>query len=109
MHIKTWHVELFLYEDGDDTSARAVLHSDALEHPEGYGRARRAPTDPAVPEIGDELAAARALHALADALLVTTTEDIEAIEHRPVRLAFQGPAQVQTPRVPGSRAGGSAS
>ena len=28
MQIKTWHVELFIYEDDDSTSARAVLHSD---------------------------------------------------------------------------------
>jgi hypothetical protein len=106
MHIKTWHVELFLYEDGDDTSARAVLHSDALEHPEGYGRARRAPKDVSVPEIGDELAVARALHALADALLASTSQDISAIEHQPVQLDFSGPTSVSTrtrPQVPGTR------
>jgi hypothetical protein len=94
MHIKTWHVELFLYENGNDTSARAVLHGDSLQHPEGRGLSRRAPTDAEVPEIGDEVAAARALHALADALLATATNDIEAIRHEPAHLGFAGPVGV---------------
>ncbi|MGZ4590121.1 MAG: dsRBD fold-containing protein [Actinomycetes bacterium] len=95
MHIKTWHVELFIYEQGDDTSARAVLHADSPEHAEGRGLSRRAPKDVDVPEIGDEVAAARALHALADALLATASDDIEAIRHEPVHLDFAGPVGVQ--------------
>lgn len=90
MHIKTWHVEMFIYEDEDDTSARAVLHADSPGHPEGFGHARRSPTDVTVPGIGDEVAAARALHALADAVLDAAAHDIEAIEHRAVHLTFEG-------------------
>lgn len=76
MHIKTWHVELFLYEEDDAISARAVLHSEAPKHLEGRGAARRRPADPAVDEIGDEVAAARALHELATTLLTTAAADI---------------------------------
>jgi hypothetical protein len=96
MFVKTWHVEMFISEDGDDTTVRAVLHGDSAMHPEGIGRARRAPSDPSVPEVGDEIAAARALHALADALLTTAAKDIEAIEHHPVQLNMSGPAGVST-------------
>jgi hypothetical protein len=95
VHIKTWHVELFIYEGDDDTSARAVLHGDSPAHPEGRGLARRAPSDAEVPEIGDEVAAARALHALADALLATASDDIEAIRHETVHLDFTGPVGVR--------------
>jgi hypothetical protein len=96
MFVKTWHVEMFISEDGDDTTVRAVLHGDSAMHPEGIGRARRAPSDPSVPEVGDEIAAARALHALADALLSTAAKDIEAYEHHPVQLDMSGPAGVST-------------
>jgi hypothetical protein len=89
MHIKTWHVEVFIYEEGDETSARAVLHADTTGHPEGRGRTRRNPQDVAVPEIGDEVAAARALHALADSLIGVAEVDIEGMEHRPVHLDFR--------------------
>jgi hypothetical protein len=97
MYTKTWHVEVFISEDGDDTAARAVLHGDsATTRPEGFGRSRRAPSDTSVPEVGDEIAAARALHALADRLLAIGARDIEAIEHQPVRLNMSGPAAVST-------------
>jgi hypothetical protein len=90
MHVKTWHVELFIYEDDDSTSVRAVLHADSPEHREANGRAIKAPKDQSVPEIGDEVAAARALHNLADILLKTAAEDISEIEHRTVQLDFYG-------------------
>jgi hypothetical protein len=91
MRIKTWHVELFLDEDGDNTVARAVLHTGLSSHLEGRGVTRRAPDDTDIPEIGDEVAAARALHALADELLRTAAGDIAELEHAPVRLGFDDP------------------
>lgn len=99
MHIKTWHVELFIYEDDDSTSARAVLHSDAPAHKEASGRAVKAPNDEAIPEIGDEVAAARALHNLADVLLKTAADDISEISHTTVQLDFGGPARVASSRA----------
>jgi hypothetical protein len=104
MRIKTWHVELFIDEDGNRTVARAILHTDDPTHVKGRGVARRAPQDADIPEIGDEVAAARALHKLADELLRTAAEDIAAIEHAPVRLDFEDPAgplsQSAGPRLP---------
>jgi hypothetical protein len=92
MHIKTWHVEVFLDEEGDRTVARAVLHTEALTHLEGHGETVRNPGDRDVPEIGDEVAAARALHDLSDALLGAAAGDISAIEQKPpVHLGFEAP------------------
>ncbi|HEX5205022.1 MAG TPA: dsRBD fold-containing protein, partial [Actinoplanes sp.] len=48
--------------------------------------ARRRPTDTEVPEIGDELATARALADLAYKLLDVTVGDIEQFTHEPARL-----------------------
>ena len=93
MHIKTWHVDLFVDEEGERTVARAVLHTEAPLHLEGRGETVRNPADRDVPEIGDEVAAARALHDLADALLATAAGDISAVEQRPpVHLGFDAPA-----------------
>jgi hypothetical protein len=46
--------------------------------------ARRNPADDNVAEIGDELAAARALSDLGHQLLVATACDIQAVTHQPV-------------------------
>ena len=96
MRIKTWHVELFIDEDTDRTVARAVLHTGDATHVEGRGTTRRAPQDSDIPEIGDEVAAARALHELADTLLRTAAGDIAAIQHGPVRLGFEEPSGVRS-------------
>lgn len=95
MRIKTWHVEVFLDEEGDRTVARAVLHTGLPTHVEGRGLTVRAPHDVDVPEIGDEVAVARALHELADELLRTAAGDIEAIEDAPVHLSFDPPAEAR--------------
>ena len=50
------------------------------------GETRRNPSDVDVPEIGDEVAAARALCRLADRLLGVASDDIEAIEGHEVHL-----------------------
>lgn len=78
---KQWHIELFLEEEDGRTAARAVLHTRDT-HVEGAGSARRNPRDSDVPEIGDELAAARALADLAHRLLDATIGDIEAVTGR---------------------------
>jgi hypothetical protein len=96
VHIKTWHVELFIYENDDSTSVRAVLHADSPEHKEAFGRTIKGPRELAVPEVGDEIAAAGALYNLADVLRQTAAEDISRIENGPVRLDFAGPTRVCT-------------
>jgi Domain of unknown function (DUF1876) len=97
MHIKTWRVELFVSDEGDNTAVRAVLHSDAPVHLEASGRAHRHEGDPETPEIGEEVAAARALLSLGAALLDTAARDIESLEGEPtgsVHLDMRGPAGI---------------
>ena len=53
MHIKTWHVEIFIDKDEDDTSARAVLHADSPGHPEGLGPRDAADRVGLPPRFGD--------------------------------------------------------
>lgn len=74
---KRWLIDVFLDEDEDHTRAEAVLHTKGTEL-RGVGKARRNPTDRPVPEIGEELAVARALEKLADRLMSAAEGDIEA-------------------------------
>ena len=103
MQIKTWHVDLFIYEDDDSTSVRAVLHGDSPKHKEAHGRAIRTARDLAVPEVGDEVAAAAALYNLADVLRQTAAEDISDIERGSIGLDFAGPTRVSTHSAISSR------
>jgi hypothetical protein len=88
----TWNVAVHLFDaddierDGTLTAAHAVLTTSHGTSLHGHGRARRNPDDPQVREIGEELAAARALRDLADRLLRATSDDIAEIEHQPVHL-----------------------
>jgi hypothetical protein len=88
----TWKVAVYLF-DADDprddrcvTKAHAVLTTSSGTTVDGYGCARCAPQDFDVPEIGDELAAARALRDVADRLLRATSEDIAELEHDDVQI-----------------------
>ncbi|MCE7549396.1 dsRBD fold-containing protein [Streptomyces thermodiastaticus] len=75
--VKEWRLNLYLSEHDPETTARIVLDTgdNVLET---CAEARRNPYDPAVPEIGDELAAGRALVALGRELLRAAAGDIEA-------------------------------
>jgi uncharacterized Zn-binding protein involved in type VI secretion len=77
MRTKQWHVELHIGENGDDTHVRAILTAAGRTSVEGHGHARRNPVDRAVPEIGDELAAGRALIELGNRLVQIAGADIE--------------------------------
>lgn len=81
----TWHIEIFLSEDGDRTRAEAVLRTTAGTELRHEGVAWRNPKDTAVPEIGEELATARALSGLAHDLLEATVSDIEQNVHQRVQ------------------------
>lgn len=84
---KRWHVDIFIDEHDDDTTrAEARLQTHDRTQLTGVGTARRNPRDVNVPEIGDELATARALNKLAQRLLLTSAEDIEDATHEPVQL-----------------------
>lgn len=83
--IHTWHVTLNVYDTDDGTSVHAVLTTDDGVV-EGHGHARRNPHDVDVPEIGEEIAAARALNDVGAELLRLASGDIEALRHETVHL-----------------------
>jgi hypothetical protein len=84
-HVKTWRVEVSVFESEADTSAHAVLVAE-VPGLDAMGRSYRNPHDADVPEIGDEVAVARALRRLSDRLLGVAAEDIAALEGHPVVL-----------------------
>jgi hypothetical protein len=85
---KHWTVDIYLTEktghdefegaDSVKTHAEARLNNDNENALRGWGNARKNPIDRDVPQIGDELAAARALSDLAHRLLHVAAADIEA-------------------------------
>lgn len=84
--MKRWRVDVFLGEQDGHTYAEARLHTELGDHLLGVGRARLNPHDYDVPEIGDEVAVARALTDLGHRLLITAAQDIEQVTNEPVRL-----------------------
>jgi hypothetical protein len=78
-HVHDWQVRVSLFETDDDTRATAVLLADSPEPLTARGTSRRGPQDRPVPEIGDEVAVARALRHLAQQLMATAEGDIEAL------------------------------
>ena len=78
-HTREWRVVITLFEQGGLTHARAVLHGDSALQVQGAGDSTRGPSDADVPEIGDEVAVARALRRLADQLLDVAAGDIEQV------------------------------
>ncbi|MGH8826060.1 MAG: dsRBD fold-containing protein [Jiangellaceae bacterium] len=85
-HTTRWTVDIFISEDEGGTRAEAWLHTGSATHLSATGDARLNPHDADVPEIGAELAVARALAALSNRLLHTAADDIEAVTHEPVHL-----------------------
>ena len=84
--VKQWQVVIDIDEHDNRTRAVARLRTQDTEQLTGVGLARRNPADQDVPEIGDELAAARALSELSHNLLDAAAADIEKITHRPAHL-----------------------
>ena len=84
---KKWSVELLIDEHDGRTRAEARLHTQDPTHLVGIGTARLNPADRDVPEIGDELAASRALADLAHQLLDAAANDIEGVTRTPARLS----------------------
>ncbi|WP_202613638.1 dsRBD fold-containing protein [Ornithinimicrobium cerasi] len=77
-HVRDWTVRITIFEGGDDTSAQAVLVADAPDHLRALGESHRSARDRMSPEIGDEVAVARALRHLADQLMTVAEDDIAA-------------------------------
>ncbi|OXM67513.1 MULTISPECIES: DUF1876 domain-containing protein [Amycolatopsis] len=88
MRDKNWRVDIVIDEHETRTRATARLHTDGRTGLVGIGTARLNPADTNVPEIGDELAAARALSDLAHRLLDAAAGDIEEVTHQPAHLRY---------------------
>jgi hypothetical protein len=87
--VKTWTVDVQISEHEDErrTFAEARLRTGEATELRGTGTAYRNPEDNDVPEIGDELAAARALSDLATKLRETAADDIGQVTHEKVWLS----------------------
>jgi hypothetical protein len=78
----TWRVQVDVFEHGGHTHAQALLVApgedlgSGLDELRSVGQARRAPGDPNLPLVGDELAVGRALRRLASRLLGDAEQDI---------------------------------
>ena len=83
---KRWTVEIQIDEHQGRTRALARLHNRDETGLVGLGLARLNPADRDVPEIGDELAVARALSDLGHQLLDAAAGDIEQITRQPAHL-----------------------
>jgi hypothetical protein len=75
--LKTWTVQVDIDEHEDRTRAVARLRTGGAQSLTGTGLARLNPADRNVPQIGDELAVARALSELSHLLLDVAAGHIE--------------------------------
>jgi uncharacterized protein DUF1876 len=78
-HTAEWKVRIHLFEDDDGTTKAHVVLDTGTTALTGHGTAHCHPADTDVPEIGDELAAGRAMHDLAHQLLNVAGHDIQAM------------------------------
>lgn len=76
---ETWWVEIFVGETDGVSTATAWLHTHGRTSLGARGTARLNPHDSDVPEIGYELAAARALSELANVILESAAQDIGGV------------------------------
>jgi len=85
--VDNWPVEISLREEDGQTRAEARLTRDGAGMT-GHGLARRNPDGQEVTQIGEEIAAARALSDLAHQLLSDAAEQIEGITHQRAQLSL---------------------
>ncbi|MGZ4606865.1 MAG: DUF1876 domain-containing protein [Blastococcus sp.] len=86
--VKRWTVTIDIDEHDGHTRAVAHLKTRDTDRMVGIGLARLDPNDRDVPEIGDELAVARALSDLGRRLLHETAEDVEGVTGQPAHLVL---------------------
>ena len=85
--VESWPVEVSLHEEDGETRAEARLTRDGVGMT-GHGLARRNPDDREVTQVGEEIAAARALSDLAHQLLSGAAGQIEGITHERAHLSL---------------------
>jgi len=84
--VRSWRITIDLFDEGGETTAHAVLLTESPTRLESQATAHLRPDEVDVPEIGNEIAAARALRRLSDLLLGAAADDLSAIESRHVSL-----------------------
>ncbi len=77
-------LDMRVVEAGAETTADVSMTTGSGRIVHGHGTARRHPDDPDVPQIGDEIAAARALSNLSHELLVAASGEIGERQHTQV-------------------------
>jgi len=85
--IDSWPVEVSLSEQDGKTLAEAQLTRGGVGMI-GHGLARRNPDDQEVTQLGEEIAAARALSDLAHQLVSDAAQQIESITHKRAHLSL---------------------
>ncbi|GEL18814.1 DUF1876 domain-containing protein [Pseudonocardia asaccharolytica] len=84
--VKRWTITVDIDEHENRTRAVARLEIHDSDKLVGVGMARLNPADHKVPEIGDEIATARALSELSHHLLDVAAGNIEQITREPAHL-----------------------
>ncbi|WP_340384029.1 DUF1876 domain-containing protein [Streptomyces sp. SS7] len=78
-HTAEWKARLHIFEDDEGTTKAHLVLDTGTTALTGHGTAHCHPADRDVPEIGDELAAGRAMNDLARKLLQAAERDIEGV------------------------------
>ncbi|MFJ9865735.1 DUF1876 domain-containing protein [Streptomyces sp. NPDC101165] len=81
-HTAEWKIRLHLFEDDDGTTKAHLVLDTGTAALTAHGSAHCHPADTNVPEIGDDLAAGRAMVDLAHQLLETAERDIQGMASR---------------------------
>lgn len=81
-----WRINVTISEDDIRTDATAILQLPDGTSVRTEGHARRNPADPEQPQIGEEIATARALSGLVHELLDKAAGEIEDVTHKPAHL-----------------------
>ena len=82
-----WRVDIEIDEKERLTQVDAMLEAGEIRY-RAWGRARRNPVDPERPQVGEEVAVARALENLAMQLRSAAEHDIEEFEGHPVAVTL---------------------
>ncbi|MFI9584833.1 DUF1876 domain-containing protein [Streptomyces sp. NPDC052236] len=77
-----WHIEMEFEEDGERTSAAALVRLGDGTEIRAHGYAHRHPSDPEQLRVGEEIAGARALMDLASQLLEKAHTEIDEVTGR---------------------------